>query len=139
VVGFVGDVDIDRMNDAIEQLNADVNTTVSSSKLEPGPLLGSLVMFQANMVDFITRWRVWVGEHTGTLSRFADDEFAGFKIEYTQRRKAWENLGQETSAPTMGPGSSPGDLLEKLGDNLNTLFWLGAAGLGFYVFSSLRR
>lgn len=119
-VGFVSDGDIDAFNAAIESLTADVQRAVNARPTEVG-----LIGVQTDTIVLRAEWAQYVVDHTGTLSRFSDDTFAGFRLRYTNIRARLAALGGKLSAPDMGPGSNPGETGKPLVPG-----WVWPVGLG---------
>lgn len=109
---FISDSDINNHDTLVTSLTAEVNSAASSER-QADPL-GSgvprpLSNFQATRwTPYVMKWRSWVQEHTGTLSRFDDAEFASLRTEYNNLRQEWTQLGQQTHTPAASPGGDSG-------------------------------
>jgi hypothetical protein len=104
-LGFISDSDIDAHNSAVTTLTAEVNAVADKPREERPPGVASFRL--TRWTPYVMKWNAWVADHTGTLSRFADDEFAALRVEYGQLRQEWlTELQQKTTTPEASPGSS---------------------------------
>jgi hypothetical protein len=137
---FVADSDIDAHNAAVVSLNADIE--VAATRYHDGD---PVVAFRdTEWGPYVAEWKQWVEEHTGTLSRFDDAGFARLRMKYEDLRAKWLKLGQQTNAPSQGPGTPPGsgpldETAHAVGEAAKSLVTLAMVGGVLYVASQLLR
>jgi hypothetical protein len=137
---FVADSDIDAHNAAVTQLNADIEDSATKGD-DDGPIF---IFWEREWKPYVAEWKQWVEEHTGTLSRFDDAGFARLRMRYEDLRVKWLKMGQQTNAPSQGPGTPPGsgpldETAHAVGEAAKSLVTLAMVGGVLYVASQLLR
>lgn len=137
-VGGVSQEELESLNAAVANLNADVIDFHRRAKPEQLPSLGS---FFARWNPFVVKWDDWYVNHQTFLSRqFVDPEFAEFRSRYEHFRQEWLQVGFTTDAPTakeVAKASGETELWASVKDAILPIVGIVGGGIALYMFGPL--